>query len=206
MSLVLSDIIHQRVFFPIKEPSDSEVRFDWIFKDLDKHLKTFQVKLIQKLIPSLLQEGYQEINDIEGSAGSSSTSHLPERVYYPISGTPCSHRRAPFEIGRSDLDILEPVNPGGGMIFGPNHPGFYEPLQQQDVHSQGFLPHGAVPPGARFDPISPIGPSVYRPSSNRPPDFYSGEPDSDELLPPGMPSRLFPSRGPGVGGFFRPPF
>lgn len=74
---------------------------------------------------------------------------------------------------------------GGGGVGGPRIP------------SGGgqFLPPGAVPPGARFDPIGPFGgPSPYRPFAGRPPAGrgggrgggpFSGEPDNDELPPPG---------------------
>ena len=35
--------------------------------------------------------------------------------------------RPPFSIGSNDRDILEPVGPQGGMLFGPDHPGFEDP-------------------------------------------------------------------------------
>lgn len=41
---------------------------------------------------------------------------------------------------------------------------------------------GAVPPGARFDPITPVGP--YR-GEHGEVIYPSGEPDPDELPPPG---------------------
>ncbi|KAG0044247.1 hypothetical protein BGZ83_010506 [Gryganskiella cystojenkinii] len=59
--------------------------------------------------------------------------------------------------------------------------------------NDSYLPPGAVPQGARFDPIMPEGsrqglPSRGGPGSGRPgqnpPGFTSGEPDYDELLPP----------------------
>lgn len=60
----------------------------------------------------------------------------------------------------------------GGMMVGPNHPLFRERFGQGGVGAEGiggvgggggrglwggdgWLPHGAVPPGARFDPIGP---------------------------------------------------
>lgn len=76
------------------------------------------------------------------------------------------------KIGEADLphggkhDIEEE-----GMLIGTSHPIF---------HPNSNPPESSlhVPPGARFDPISPIGPGFYSP----------GEPDFDELLPPGGPS------------------
>lgn len=46
-----------------------------------------------------------------------------------------------------------------GMYVGPNHPIFNQQRPRQDpIHGgDGILPPGAVPPGARFDPIGPFG-------------------------------------------------
>lgn len=82
----------------------------------------------------------------------------------------------PLSIGRSDLDPLGSFAPpgSGGMIFDPfplsrPPPGLGVP--------GGLLPRGAVPPGARFDPIGPDVRPI--PPPRRPP------PDSDHLPPPG---------------------
>lgn len=95
----------------------------------------------------------------------------------------------PLSIGQSDLDPLggrAPVVPppfggaasptgglpvpgpsrGGGMYVGPDHPLFDSRRWNSDrgaphgpFGGDGFLPAGAVPPGARFDPVVPgIGP------------------------------------------------
>uniref|UniRef100_A0A1D1YET9 Proteasome inhibitor PI31 subunit n=1 Tax=Anthurium amnicola TaxID=1678845 RepID=A0A1D1YET9_9ARAE len=117
----------------------------------------------------------------------------------------------PFNIGRDDLDPLgsNPIygpprfggsggihpfggsNRGGGMIVGPGHPMFG---QQGPTRGGGLyggpqpLPRGSVPPGARFDPIGPFGPrgpnQGQRGSGNRG-NIFGGEPDNDELPPPG---------------------
>ena len=54
------------------------------------------------------------------------------------------------------------MHPGGGMVMGPNHPifGGYGPGQPQGPSTGGIgrLPPGAIPPGARFDPVTPFGP------------------------------------------------
>ncbi|CAH7670364.1 hypothetical protein PPACK8108_LOCUS5061 [Phakopsora pachyrhizi] len=86
--------------------------------------------------------------------------------------------RNPLEIGRSDLDpigtsnIVLPsiynrpsnifpshqIDQPTGMMVGPNHPIFNDrnPSRPSDIFGgDGFLPPGAVPPGARFDPIGP---------------------------------------------------
>ena len=118
-------------------------------------------------------------------------------------------------IGRSDLDPFAAA-PGmvggypaglpssGGMIVGPDHPMFTNPNPAASYAGiggvpsfPGSLPIGSVPPGARFDPISPFGPQHgfgNRPrggfaapgsrGSRRPP--FSGDPDNDAFMPPGQ--------------------
>ena len=81
---------------------------------------------------------------------------------------------APVKLGGADLgapghSIRDPEEEG--MIMGPSHPIFNK--NRDSKTSSSDLP---VPPGARFDPISPVGPGFYSP----------GDPDFDELIPPGM--------------------
>ncbi|XP_073538952.1 proteasome inhibitor PI31 subunit isoform X2 [Phyllobates terribilis] len=71
-----------------------------------------------------------------------------------------------FPYGAADLDPLG--GRSGGMIMDPFHTGRTRPRPDP----LGFLPPGAVPPGARFDPFGPIG-------SGRP------GPNPDHLPPPG---------------------
>lgn len=96
------------------------------------------------------------------------------------------------------------MGPGGGMFVGPDHPmftggggvgGFGGPPAGPER-----LPPGAVPPGARFDPIGPYGPAPHGipgrggrgggmngngRGRGRGAGPISGEPDNDELPPPG---------------------
>jgi len=114
----------------------------------------------------------------------------------------------PFNVGRDDLDPLG-SNPligpprfggdigrgipsrGGGMLVGPDHPMFGQrgPSRGDEIFGgPQNLPRGAVPPGARFDPIGPFGPQpLPRPGQprGRGRNFPSGGPDNDELPPPG---------------------
>ncbi|CAB4374360.1 unnamed protein product [Rhizophagus irregularis] len=112
----------------------------------------------------------------------------------------------PFNIGRDDLDPLgsNPIygpprfggggihpfggpSRGGGMFVGPDHPifgrggggggGIYGGPQP--------LPRGSVPPGARFDPIGPFGPVGTPRGGFGRGNRTSGDPDNDELPPPG---------------------
>ncbi|KAF9358944.1 hypothetical protein BGX26_000550 [Mortierella sp. AD094] len=131
----------------------------------------------------------------------------------------------PFEIGRSDLDPFGGRlgggigggggfgggiggSTGGGMIVGPNHPMFRRPPGGVGGIGGGGgiyggpqpLPRGSVPPGARFDPIGPFGPT----GGNAPGagtahgdphrgqgrgagrgTSFPGEPDNDDAPPPG---------------------
>ena len=77
---------------------------------------------------------------------------------------------------------------GGGMIVGPDHPMFNNPGSSMPGMGRGGLrfPTGAVPPGARFDPVNPFDPMgpATRGRGQRPP--FSGDPDNDEFMPPGM--------------------
>ncbi|KAF9347261.1 hypothetical protein BGX26_001247 [Mortierella sp. AD094] len=100
-------------------------------------------------------------------------------------------------------------NRGADMVLTPDHPSWRQEQQAQGPLSgsssgsrpgsdtqtgagpdkDSFLPPGAVPQGARFDPIMPEGVRQGLPhrgqnlpgGSGKP---ASGEPDFDELLPP----------------------
>ena len=116
-------------------------------------------------------------------------------------------------VGRSDLDPLAGLDGsttgrlpygggfgGDGMMVGPDHPLFRDrfagPSRQPGFGPEGgssFLPPGAAPPGARFDPIGPGGP--FPPGrqpgprgpfggAGRGPGGFGGEPDWDEMPPP----------------------
>ena len=100
----------------------------------------------------------------------------------------------PFRLGGADLGV--PGHPirnieEEGMLLGPSHPLFTNPPDYRNTQPPVYPinPDLPVPPGARFDPISPVGPSFYSP----------GDPDFDELIPPGVgPSNL-------LGKSVRPP-
>ncbi|PIK35603.1 putative proteasome inhibitor PI31 subunit-like, partial [Apostichopus japonicus] len=87
----------------------------------------------------------------------------------------------PFSVGRGDLDPFSGASPG--MLMDPMRGGF--PGARMDPTGgfgmPGRLPRGAVPPGARFDPVGPP-----RPDSGRNPVYpLSGEPTPDHMRPPG---------------------
>jgi len=98
--------------------------------------------------------------------------------------------------GNFDLDPFNSMGPsaGGGLIMGPNNPIFNNiggnDLESTDIYGgPSTLPFGAVPEGARFDPIGPFGNQPGRNNRiNRNKNngrFNSFEPDNDSFLPPG---------------------
>ena len=93
------------------------------------------------------------------------------------------------DLGAPGHAVKEPEEEG--MIMGPSHPIFQG--GRPPLPSGSELP---VPPGARFDPISPVGPGFYSP----------GDPDFDDLPPPGGPpldplgKGIHPPRGPKLPG------
>ena len=137
-----------------------------------------------------------------GSIESLEESLLPSRdteaeILFTPPGLEASlaENRPPVKLGGADLGA-----PGHsvhnaeeeGMIMGPSHPIFERetvPPASNPFLGPSELP---VPPGARFDPISPVGPGFYSP----------GEPDFDDLLPPGGPIHpsIRPPRGPRLPG------
>lgn len=179
-----------------------------------------QAKIIQKLVPGLRKEGYEEVAESDQGSGSragpsappSSRQPPPVRPSVPDDGFPDDYGaaqppfRIPLAIGDRDLDPLGGPPPlfgggrggfpggddGGGMIVGPNHPMFRDRF---GGGGGGLGGGGMVPPGARFDPVTPFGgpgqgPSPFRPGGGPPPGRGPrrpgmGDPDWDEMPPPG---------------------
>ncbi|KAL7752565.1 hypothetical protein RI367_002099 [Sorochytrium milnesiophthora] len=201
---------------------------------VDDLLYSFKIGVIQKLIPGLGKEGYEEAQTANQQADQASRQHAPynndrsrnappERrplfdPYIGPLGPTVPVGISPYSVGHNDLDPLggmRPLGPtpfggdfgnrgypglggsssGGGMFVGPDHPMFQGPggafggIQGGD----GVLPRGAVPPGARFDPIVPgqvpgsAGLGGPRGMTGGGPgrQLRSGEPDPDNLPPPG---------------------
>ena len=114
--------------------------------------------------------------------------------------------RSPFGIGRGEYGgPFGGGDQGGGMIVGPGHPmfqgspvggGFGGGMAGFGLPGRGNpYPPGMVPPGARYDPIGPVGPSLGPFGGNRVGGGRgrgrgrgfggAGDPDFDELPPPG---------------------
>ncbi|XP_048354841.1 proteasome inhibitor PI31 subunit [Sphaerodactylus townsendi] len=77
----------------------------------------------------------------------------------------------PFAVGGEDLDPLGGRR--GGMISDPLRSGFPNPVIDPSSGLPHRLPHGAVPPGARFDPFGPPGAGRAGPNPDHlPPPNY----------------------------------
>ncbi|CAO1629433.1 unnamed protein product [Parajaminaea phylloscopi] len=201
-------------------------------KDL---LLLFKTSVVQKLIPGLRKEGYQEETSSEASGSSSQRPRPTPRNpnssldpddddLLPPRGAGVYPQRNPLAVGDRDLQPLggmrppgvggfgppplfgEPGAGGGGMYVGPDDPIFRDRFRggagtggelRGPWGGDGFLPAGAVPPGARFDPIGPWGgplPGLGRgagglgqggfqgpPGTNNP---ANRDPDWDDVRPP----------------------
>lgn len=161
-----------------------------------------QVKIVQKLIPGLRKEGYEEVHEQDqgsSSTGPSNPSTQPE-PQRPLRPEPRADDylppfRNPLRVGDRDLDPLAgspfggftgppPLfggDDGGGMYVGPNHPMFRD--RQPGAPERPLPGGGIVPPGARYDPVSPFArPNPPFAAPRRP---HMGDPDWDEMPPPG---------------------
>ncbi|KAJ1668904.1 hypothetical protein IW140_000030 [Coemansia sp. RSA 1813] len=123
------------------------------------------------------------------------------------------------DVGASDLNPPGPEinsrpgyagrgDAGGSMLVGPTHPMFGQGIDDDDDDYAGIgplggperLPPDAMPPGARFDPVTPFRPMPggpgYMPGRGRggrgrggrgrgAGGPFGGDPDNDAFMPPG---------------------
>ncbi|KAI8098696.1 PI31 proteasome regulator N-terminal-domain-containing protein [Halteromyces radiatus] len=203
-------------FYPYSKDSDQPLVHGFISTSrFNDFLILYKINIIQRLIPGLTKPGYTEEQSTTStqSAPSSSQpapSQSPPPIRPPIFDTPTSPDE-PYSgipsVGDDDLNPLgAPVRipeslrrPGGGMYVGPDHPIFSGRHHDDNDSADIFggpqpLPRGSVPPGARFDPIGPFGANPTRRGRGA---FgrgrgqgrggqFPGEPDNDELPPPGF--------------------
>lgn len=138
-----------------------------------------------------------------------SAAPAPRGDTFPPNAVSVSSSSSPLAVGNKDRDPLAasnahlpyplmpplpgPTHPGDGMIVGPNHPLFHHDFRpgnsSNPLHASprwggdGYLPRAAVPPGARFDPVTPFeGPHGPGPRPRGGPP--QGNPDWDDLPPP----------------------
>ncbi|KNZ56001.1 uncharacterized protein VP01_2524g4 [Puccinia sorghi] len=194
-------------------------------------LSLFANRILNHLLPDLIPPTNPNPRPPPTSSSSSTALTSQHRPHQPapelcerIQVNPQSHQPSPLEIGRSDLDPIgtsnlhlpslynAPAGIGGhlGMLVGGDHPMFNRQPQQPGRLGGGgafggeFLPPGAVPPGARFDPF---GPGVS-PAFPRQPGASGADFDPMGGLGQGLPLQT-PHRGfaPSRSDFndFRPP-
>lgn len=104
--------------------------------------------------------------------------HIPSRQ----PGIEWSSHQDVMRVGQRDLNPFLPPGVGGGMFMDPRQ----MPRPHHSDPGVGFpgLPRGAVPPGARFDPIgppNPINPGVPRGVGPNP-DHLPPPPDYDDMF------------------------
>ncbi|KAI8986392.1 PI31 proteasome regulator N-terminal-domain-containing protein [Pilobolus umbonatus] len=185
-------------FFPYRiNESDQPLVHGFISSTrLDDYIKAYKLNIIQRLIPGLNKPGYEETRTSNTASPTTSSNTRPSQPPQPSTGQ-LPHPRVddPYRVGQSDLEPMGGLRMPGrdGMFLGPDHPIFGNRGGSLDDPSGLFggpqpLPRGSVPPGARFDPIGPFGqlPARPRQPGRRDPRHpFSGEPDNDELMPPG---------------------
>ncbi|XP_041361057.1 proteasome inhibitor PI31 subunit-like [Gigantopelta aegis] len=156
--------------------TDNLKDFDEAFRNLSELTKCFKKEIMIEFSASGSSKESRNLSDEKATRSrppyGESYTQGPDRPRGHQSNWP--DRQEPFVYGRGDLD---PLGGGaGGMIMDPRgthgargprfgiSPGGTYPVQ---------LPPGAVPPGARFDPFSPVpGPgSRPNPDHMRPPGF-----------------------------------
>ncbi|KAI8075482.1 PI31 proteasome regulator N-terminal-domain-containing protein [Gilbertella persicaria] len=185
-------------FYPYESSSDKPLVHGFISSNrFEDFIKAYKLKILQKLIPGLQKPGYEEQEDNSNNAPSSGRFE-PQRQQQRY---PSRDQEDIYDVGGSDLRPLPDQGMhmpggGGGMYVGPDHPIFGGRGGSSLDDPSGLfggpqpLPRGSVPPGARFDPIGPFGGLPRRPTGgNRgrggPHRNFAGEPDNDELRPPG---------------------
>ncbi|KAJ2160322.1 hypothetical protein GGF46_002368 [Coemansia sp. RSA 552] len=201
ISLPVSQVVASAAEFPLATTG-------WSARDLEAVLVPDAVKTVAAAICGKLID--------DAAAGSGATASLPAGPAAAASRPrpqPAGHKEAakagfhvprtnPLSVGSSDLDPLGSIRggpgEGGGMLMGPGHPAFgqgdFDDSDPDPLAGPQRLPPGAVPPGARFDPISPFRPPPP-PGGRAPPRGQgplSGDPDPDAGMPPNSHWNQFP--------------
>lgn len=171
------------------------------------------IEHIVSILRDLNQKAHDKPHEMKPPRAERKDRFIPEpNSSATPSGAPTS---SPLRVGDADRDPLvasgHPPFPGGsgipaplgpqgdGMIVGPSHPmfgGFRGPRPPVPGPGpwggDGFLPPNAVPPGARFDPVGPFPGNFPRPPLGPGgPRGPSGDPDWDDMPPPGGPGSMY---------------
>ncbi|KAJ1962729.1 hypothetical protein GGI12_002476 [Dipsacomyces acuminosporus] len=199
IQLGCSSIVSSAARFPLKLSCDnvsadaqvlSENSIDWMFTEISRKLQAAGVG-VAKQAPGF----------------GARSSHVPDgNPHTRLDAVSAERSRSnPASIGRDDVDpigrlvVIPPSGAdegGGGMVVGPGHPMFRrggdggDGFDPEIPGNPQALPPGAVPPGARFDPIGPFGQMPgparggRRDQGSGPSRFFSGDPDPGLGGPP----------------------
>jgi len=168
-------------------------------------INNINIEIISKLLPTLKYHDDLPINEQPQKMLPIDDNDNGVEIQDPLRIPRPNIRRNPIpNPGNFDLDPFNSMGPaaGGGLMVGPNNPIFNNIGGDTDLEpGSGFyggptsLPFGAVPDGARFDPIGPFGnQSSRRNFNNRNRNkgkFNSFEPDNDGFFPPGGNDNMF---------------
>ncbi|CAH1765384.1 7131_t:CDS:2 [Entrophospora sp. SA101] len=176
------DYVYPSIFPYTLEKAESQPLLNVYISEsrINDLINQYKTKIIDKLIPNLYN----------GKGGTTTTPIVSSTQ--PNTNDPLRiPTRQPLLVGPSIFgDPYGIPSRGGGMLVGPDHPMFGQRVPSRGDEIFGGpqnLPRGSVPPGARFDPIGPLGPQpLPRPGQprGRGGNFFSGDPDNDELPPP----------------------
>ncbi|XP_022101501.1 proteasome inhibitor PI31 subunit-like [Acanthaster planci] len=164
--------------------------FNRMFKNIDKLQQEFKSELMDKL-KETNSTSRQSPRDTPSQQSTRSQEddtdplRIPRRQPNQDGRPDWGQPRNPFVVGEGDLDPFSRAPPG--MLMDPTRSGFPQPGYpggyRGGLGMPGRLPRGAVPPGARFDPVGPPNPDGGLPN---PQGRYRGEPDPDHEPPPGF--------------------
>lgn len=160
---------------PKEHINDDFTHYDSAFKDADRTLNY----IASFLTPTSPRHKNPEVNNQESRPSDNRRPPPPDVI-----NNPCRNPYGILEppiIGRSDLDPFSRGGPNSGMIYDPLRSERSRCPNPPDIYGGPMrLPRGAIPPGARFDPIIP-GHDPFR----------SNDPDNDEMRRPGFYDDMF---------------
>ncbi|KAJ1647639.1 hypothetical protein J3B02_002205 [Coemansia erecta] len=197
VELKTSSIVSEASQFPLQAQNASELagilRQGFLARNAwDVVAAAIRTRILAEISNNIFNE--HRGDNRRDDAGAQTQQH-PELLGDRLLHERSREQRPDTSVGGNDLDPFGSMREGdgGGMVVGPDHPMFRRGYAPESPSGDGpqRLPAGAVPPGARFDPISPFGdrPGPVRPSGGRGPGaggrgFFSGEPDPDNMGPP----------------------
>ncbi|KAK2704571.1 proteasome inhibitor PI31 subunit-like [Artemia franciscana] len=166
--------IDASVAFRLDEATDDYSRLNEAFHHRDLLVARIEKDVIQ---PLFKKKEKAQLPKVVSSGGPKSPPRDPLRVERGP-----SQRDDRWSYGRGDLDPTGRSR--GGMIMDPFGRG------RPDWEGSHGLPRGAVPPGARFDPVGPMNPDEVTPPFEMPrrrePPRGMGMPDPDHMRMPGF--------------------